>query len=79
MKRHTKQVYACDQCARCYSHPKNLREHKQTKHQDKRYKCDFPGCSDLVAQKKNLKRHKEKKHGAGLARADNSPEQKDRQ
>ncbi|KAJ4989139.1 hypothetical protein SVAN01_05401 [Stagonosporopsis vannaccii] len=65
MKRHASQVHACNQCARWYPHAKNLREHKQTKHQGKRYKCDFPGCPDFVAQKKNLKRHKEKTHSAG--------------
>ena len=46
-----------------YPHSKNLRDHKQTKHQGKRYKCDFPGCTKTVAQRKNLRRHKANKHG----------------
>jgi hypothetical protein len=61
MRRH--QLYSCDACPATYPHSKSLREHKQTKHQGKRYTCDVPGCTDTVAQRKNLARHKIIKHG----------------
>jgi hypothetical protein len=59
-------MYACniDNCTKAYKHPKSLREHKQSKHQKKRYRCDVDGCNESVAQKKNLKRHKESRHNS---------------
>jgi hypothetical protein len=61
MRRH--QLYFCDACPATYPHSKSLREHKQTKHQGKRYPCDVPRCTDTVAQSKKLARHKIIKHG----------------
>lgn len=65
LRQHLKQHkrYACDKCDAGYSHPKNLREHKQTKHLRLRYTCDVEGCNASMAQKKNLARHKTMKHG----------------
>ncbi|KAH6614213.1 hypothetical protein C7974DRAFT_72879 [Boeremia exigua] len=57
-------VYTCSECPVSYRHPKNLRDHIQSKHQGKRYTCTINGCGEILAHKKNLKRHKEKKHGS---------------
>lgn len=64
LKRHIKshKMYSCDMCTRTYPHPKSLREHRQTKHERKRYYCDVDGCNKSVAQKKNLARHKASEH-----------------
>lgn len=49
-----------------YAHSKNLRDHRQSKHLGKRYKCGVEGCEETVAHKKNMRRHKETKHGVGV-------------
>jgi len=56
-------AYACDYCPAQYPHAKSLREHRQTKHLNIRYKCNIEGCNESVAQKKNLRRHKRARHG----------------
>ncbi|KAH6614193.1 hypothetical protein C7974DRAFT_72467 [Boeremia exigua] len=71
-KRQGHRIFSCDQCPRWYHHAKNLRDHKQTKHQGKRYKCDFPGCTKTVAQRKNLKRHVKNKHSVFTENEDNA-------
>jgi uncharacterized Zn-finger protein len=60
MKRH--KVHSCKTCPKSYPHAKSLREHQETKHQGKRYRCDVDGCNDIIAQKKNLARHKAAMH-----------------
>ncbi|XPS76613.1 hypothetical protein M3J09_008661 [Ascochyta lentis] len=55
--------FACDSCSAHYPHAKSLRDHKQSKHQGKRYACNIAGCETVVAHKKNLRRHKENQHG----------------
>jgi hypothetical protein len=67
-KQRRSKKYRCDECPTSYDHPKNLREHKQTKHRRIRYTCDYPGCKKSVAQKKNLARHKVAKHGRTITR-----------
>ncbi|OAL44529.1 hypothetical protein IQ07DRAFT_604891 [Pyrenochaeta sp. DS3sAY3a] len=62
MRTHQRRIFSCDQCSQQYPHPKNLREHKQTKHDKIRYPCDVQGCTQILAQKKNLERHKRSKH-----------------
>jgi uncharacterized Zn-finger protein len=64
-KRHKQedQVYTFNECSTIYTHSKNLRDHRQSKHQGKRYKCDIDGCGETIAHKKNMRRHKETKHG----------------
>jgi len=59
----THKKYKCNRCSAGYDHRKNLREHKQAKHQRIRYFCNVEGCNESVAQKKNLARHKAGKHG----------------
>lgn len=54
--------FACNICGIRYPHAKSLRDHKQSKHEGKRYACSVAGCKAIVAHKKNLKRHMETKH-----------------
>lgn len=67
LERHARQHkrYTCHECSPSisYSHPKNLREHNQSKHRNIRYSCDVDGCNHSVSHKKNLARHKTAKHG----------------
>lgn len=54
--------FACDRCPARYPHAKSLRDHKQSKHLNKRYTCNFAGCRVSVAHKKNMNRHIETRH-----------------
>jgi hypothetical protein len=55
-------LFYCNECTISFPHPKNLREHKASRHQGLRYPCDVPGCGETVTQKRNLPRHKANKH-----------------
>ncbi len=56
--------FVCDVCGVRYSHAKTPRDHKQSKHEGRRYKCLVPGCNITVAHQKNLRRHMERRHGS---------------
>ena len=52
--------HACDQCQYSTNKPSNLKQHKESKHEEVRYPCD--NCEYAATELHNLKQHKESKH-----------------